>query len=171
MLTLKTHYFRGDSISADLNQAGNEGGSIPFPIHSPRWSESTAEELMGTFQTGREGLKEGEISQRLKEFGPNQLPTKHRALYLKFLIQFRNMFNVLLILAAVLSFLVGFASNDQSSVVMGAIILMVVLISILFSLVQERRAERTMEAIRELVPQARPTLIETIGKFIIMGDA
>ena len=96
----------------------------------------------------------------MADFGPNQLPARQRKLYLKFLVQFRNLFNILLILAAALSFLVGFASNDPSSVVMGAVILMVVLISILFSLVQERRAERTMEAIRELVPQSTKVVRE-----------
>jgi magnesium-transporting ATPase (P-type) len=135
-------------------QAGQENGVIPFPVRIPYWTESTIEEVMESLHTGRGGLTEDEIKVRIKEFGPNQLPIKRRAVYLKFIVQFRNLFNILLILAAILSFIEGFASGDQSSVDLGAVILMVVLISIVFSLVQERRAERTMQAIRELVPQS-----------------
>ncbi|HEY3420277.1 MAG TPA: cation-transporting P-type ATPase [Methanomassiliicoccales archaeon] len=137
----------------DSDYGEREGGTGPFPPLDPKWSEEDIEEIMGAFNTTREGLREEEIGRRLKEHGPNQLPTKHRAIYQKFLIQFRNLFNILLILAAILSFIVGYVSDDQSSIFMGAVILMVVLISILFSLIQERRAERTMDAIRELVPQ------------------
>jgi P-type Ca2+ transporter type 2C len=130
---------------------------------------------MESLRTGREGLEQNEIGVRMKEFGPNRLPVKQKAIYLKFLIQFRNLFNILLILAAALSFVEGLASPDQNSVNLGTVILMVVLISIGFSLVQERRAERTMEAIRELVPQStkairegKETQIPVIG--VVPGD-
>ncbi|MGD0818639.1 MAG: cation-transporting P-type ATPase [Methanomassiliicoccales archaeon] len=153
-------------MSVDPIKVGIVEGSIPFPVYSPYWAESTIDEVIGSLQTGKDGLKERQINERMKEFGPNQLPIKHRAVYLKFLIQFRNLFNILLILAAVLSFAVGFVSNDQSSVDMGAVILLVVLISILFSLVQEKRAERTMQAIRELVPQSTKVIREGVEKQI-----
>ena len=116
------------------------------------WSVQTAEALMAHMGTGRSGLSTKEAAERLRRHGPNQLPERRSKLYVKFLVQFRNLFNLLLIMAALLSFVSGWISNDPGSYDVGAVILIIVLVSICFSILQERRAESTMQAIRELIP-------------------
>jgi magnesium-transporting ATPase (P-type) len=117
------------------------------------WARCPLEELYSELKTGHNGLSNDEVDRRLGEYGPNILPEpKHVALSRKAIAQFKNLFNVLLFLAALLSFIIGWTSNDVSSVQMGFAILGVVVLSVLFSLFQERRAERAVEALRELVP-------------------
>lgn len=110
--------------------------------------------LFENLRTGPEGLSNELARRRLKEHGPNILPeAKKQPLARKAAVQFKNLFNVLLIVAAILSFITGFSSNDVSSIEMGVAIIFVVVVSVLFSLFQEHRAERAIEALRLLVPE------------------
>jgi Ca2+-transporting ATPase len=115
-------------------------------------AECPLEHLYTNLGTSQEGLTAADAAKRLEKHGLNVLPEKKKLLSQSILIQFRNLFNVLLILASILSFISGITSNDIGSINMGIVILAVVLVSVLFALFQERRAERAVEAIRELVP-------------------
>jgi Ca2+-transporting ATPase len=114
--------------------------------------ECPLEHLYGRLKTGPEGLTSSEAAERLRQSGMNVLPEKEKHRLQSILVQFKNMFNVLLIVAAILSFISGFTSNDIGSINMGIVILVVVLISVIFSLFQEYRAEKAVEAIKELIP-------------------
>ncbi len=102
--------------------------------------------------TDLEGLSSAEATARVQEYGRNVLPERKRRFSQNVIVQFRNLFNVLLIVAAILSFVSGFSTNDSSSINMGIVILAVVIVSVVFSLFQEYRAERAVKAIKELIP-------------------
>ncbi|HVG36373.1 MAG TPA: cation-transporting P-type ATPase, partial [Thermoplasmata archaeon] len=103
--------------------------------------------------TGPEGLSASDADSRLREFGPNELPSARKPGVLdKISIQLRNLFNVLLLVASALSFVTGLVYGDSGSVQMGFAILGVVLFNIAFSILQERRAEKAVEALRRLIP-------------------
>jgi Ca2+-transporting ATPase len=114
--------------------------------------ECPLEHLYERLKTGPEGLTSSEAADRLRLSGANVLPEKQKHRLQSILVQFKNLFNVLLIVAALLSFISGVTSNDQGSINMGVVILIVVVISVVFSLFQEYRAEKAVEAIRELIP-------------------
>jgi Ca2+-transporting ATPase len=100
-----------------------------------------------------EGLSSTQAQIRLQESGPNVLPTAKRiSIFGKFLIQFKNLFNVVLLVASALSFFSGWVYNDPGSFQMGLAILGVVLANAFFSVVQEFRAEKAVQAISKLVP-------------------
>lgn len=129
---------------------------------NPKPSDSSAKSLLTCpleefyikLSTSIEGISQEEAGQRLKKYGPNVLFDKKKHVLLKkILVQLRNLFNVLLIIAAILSFITGMTAHDSGSMQMGYAILAVVVISVIFSIFQERRAERAVEAIRQLVPQ------------------
>ncbi len=102
---------------------------------------------MGELGSGPDGLSTVDAARRLDQHGFNVLPEPKKVpLSRKALAQFKNLFNVLLIVAALLSF----ATNSPQ---MGFAILGVVVVAVLFSLFQEHRAERAVEALRELVPE------------------
>ena len=112
------------------------------------------EQLEATLATSPEGLTTGEVAIRLRKYGPNLLPEQAKLhLYKKVLDQFKNLFNVLLLVAAALSFVSGAMANDVTSYHMGFAILGVVLLSVFFSIFQERRAEKAVDAIKDLVPR------------------
>ena len=112
-----------------------------------RWASIPLDDLYRELGSGPDGLSTVDAARRLDERGLNVLPAAKKVpLSRKAFAQVRNLFNVLLIFAALLSFL-------TSSPQMGFAILAVVLVAVLFSLFQERRAERAVEALQELVPE------------------
>lgn len=128
-----------------------ESSGIPTDIEAS--ARRPLDELLAQLRSSKDGLAADDALRRMGEHGPNVLPEPKRiTLTRKALAQFRNLFNVLLIIAALLSFATGWASHDTGSVQLGFAIMGVVVLSILFSLFQERRAERAVEALRELVP-------------------
>jgi Ca2+-transporting ATPase len=118
-----------------------------------KWVGCSIEQLFTNLNTSATGLSSSEVDQRLQHYGFNILPEKKKhSLYKKLVIQFKNLFNVLLLIAALLSFITGWSANDTGSIQMGLAILGVVFLSVLFNLFQEHRAERAVEAICNLVP-------------------
>ena len=126
--------------------------------------------------TSPAGLSSEEAKLRLGKFGPNVLPSaKKPNVAEKFLTQFKNLFNVLLVVASLLSFLSGWAYNDSGSVQMGLAIFCVVILNSVFSVAQEYRAEKTVQAISRLVPTKAKVmrdgqLRETNVAEIVPGD-
>jgi magnesium-transporting ATPase (P-type) len=124
------------------------------PIDIKKLARYPADRLLAELGTTPEGLSSPVAKKRLENAGPNILPEATKIpLSRKAISQFKNLFNVLLVVAAVLSFITGWTSHDLSSVHMGIAILIVVVVSALFSLFQEHRAERAIEALRQLVPE------------------
>jgi magnesium-transporting ATPase (P-type) len=108
------------------------------------------EDLFKEYQTRPEGLSDEEVKHRLRETGLNVIPkSKKVSLGRKILLQFSNMFNLLLLVASLLSFLSGFTFHDPTSFQMGFAIIIVIVLSIIFSLFQEYRAEKAVQVIKK----------------------
>jgi Ca2+-transporting ATPase len=129
------------------------------------------EQLEAKLATSPEGLTSEEACARLKSCGPNLLPAQAKLrLYKKVLEQFRNLFNVLLLIAAGLSFFSGVTADDVTSYQMGFAIVGVVLLSVFFSIFQERRAEKAVDAIKDLVPRNAKVLRDGQIKHVPVAD-
>jgi len=98
------------------------------------------------------GLDDGEAANRLKTYGPNQLPRgKKRGPLMRFLSQFNNIL-VYVLLGA------GFAKLMLSLWVDAAIIFAVIALNALLGFIQEGRAEKALDSIRNMLSaQARTT--------------
>jgi P-type Ca2+ transporter type 2C len=105
------------------------------------------EEVFVDLTTSEQGLTSTEAKLRLKKYGYNQLVEKRQATFLsKFIHHLRDLFGILLFVAAVLSFASG-------SFELGVIILAVVFVNIFVSMFQESRAEKAMETLKSWMPQ------------------
>ncbi len=145
--------------------------NIPCDPDIKKWVSCSIEQLYSNLKTSATGLSDNEVTQRLQQYGYNILPEKKKhSLYRKLAIQFKNLFNVLLIIAALLSFITGWSANDIGSFQMGFAIIGVVILSVLFNLFQEHRAERAVEAIRSLVPMNTRVIRDSQTKQIPMKD-
>ncbi|MFW9972178.1 MAG: cation-translocating P-type ATPase, partial [Candidatus Odinarchaeota archaeon] len=114
---------------------------------------SEISDVFRELQVEEDGLQSDEVNKRIQYFGVNLIPgIKARPLYKKFIEQFRNLFNILLLIAGLLSIISGEIYNDQSSINMGFIIFGVVILSVFFSLFQEYRAEKAVKELRILIP-------------------
>ncbi len=114
-----------------------------------RFHAIEAEETLAELETDAEGLSAEEAGKRLDRYGPNQLPEAHRrGPLMRFLAQFHNVLIYVLLVASVVTALLGHWIDT-------AVILAVVLINAIIGYVQEGRAEAAMAAIRDmLAPRA-----------------
>jgi Ca2+-transporting ATPase len=113
------------------------------------WHSMTADEAINRLGSRPEGLSSEEAARRLQECGPNQMESlsKPSPIYI-FMKQFKEYLTLVLIFAALISYLVG---ETHNAYVIFGIVLLVALIGFF----QEYKAERSMEALREMVsPEA-----------------
>ncbi len=109
------------------------------------WHTQEADETLAQFDTPVDtGLSSQEAAKRIEQYGPNQLAEAPPTTIWQMLWeQFNNFVVILLIVAAVISALLG------DYVEAGAIFAIVVLNAVL-GIVQERRAEKALAALQEL---------------------
>ena len=103
------------------------------------------EEVLSALETGSEGLSEEKVRRRLEKHGPNRLPEQERPSALRrFARQFNNLLIHILLVAAVLTALLGEWVDT-------AVIVAVVIITAAIGFIQEGKAERAMESIRGML--------------------
>jgi P-type Ca2+ transporter type 2C len=109
------------------------------------WHTLNKEEVLTTLNTSAKGLTDGEAAHRLNRYGPNRLLEKQRKSPLLMLFQqFTETMVLILIAAAVLSFLLG--KNTEGIAIMAIVLLFGVL-----GFFQEYRAEKAMAALKRMV--------------------
>lgn len=105
----------------------------------------SVDDVLASLGSSRSGLTGDQAERFLKLYGHNVVVRKKRATALvRLLLQFRNPLVIILLLASVISVLVGQILN-------AAIIVVIVSISIVLMFVQESRAEKAAEELRERV--------------------
>jgi Ca2+-transporting ATPase len=122
------------------------------------------EEVLNTLKTSPEGLSQEEAERRLKEYGFNELKERKKVTLWKiFFGQFKDIFILLLIAAAIFSAVIGyyesitekaqeFMEAYADTITIGAIVFLVALTGF----IQEYRAEKALEALKKLAaPKAR----------------
>ncbi len=107
------------------------------------------------------GLDAAEADRRRARVGPNTLPEAHRrSIATELATQFANMFVVVLVVAAGLTFLTYFLSTprDSANLELAFAIVLVVVLNALIGFAQEHAAERTAEALQAMVPHTARVL-------------
>jgi Ca2+-transporting ATPase len=128
--------------------------------------------------TSPRGLSAEEAVQRLETQGPNVLPrAKRRPLAFRFFQQFTDLFAVMLIVAAGLTFLAYLVQSphDVGNLQLAIAILCVVLLNAVIGFFQEYSAERTAEALQAMVPKVARVIrggerIEVPAEELVPGD-
>jgi Ca2+-transporting ATPase len=130
------------------------------------WHSLEVEEALQRLNTDKKrGLTSDEASHRLEKFGPNVLQEEGRRRVLQLVVdQFKDAFVIMLLIAAVLSYVVGQTRGEgvEDAILIGII----VALSAVIGFVQEYRSEKALEAMRKLTaPTAR--LIRDGGEVIV----
>jgi Ca2+-transporting ATPase len=108
------------------------------------WHSLSAEAVLEHFKVREQGLSSPEATDRLARYGHNQLTEAPRPGFMKLLWeQFNNFIVILLIVAAVISALLG-EWIDASA------ILAIVVLNAVLGIIQERRAEEALAALQKL---------------------
>lgn len=103
-----------------------------------------------------EGLSSKEAGQRLNKYGFNRLESKkNKSLWKKFLEQISNFMVIVLLFAALISYIVA-TINHESDIFDPIMILIIVIINSIIGIIQESKAEKAIEALQKLSsPTAR----------------
>ena len=133
------------------------------------WHSLTEEETTHQLQSTPTGLSASEAVRRLEQYGPNELQAAGKIRPLDILIeQFKNIFVVILLVATVISVLLGHGIESLA-------IAVIVLFAVLLGFVQEYRAERAIEALREMAAPTATVLrdgreVEITARNLVPGD-
>ena len=101
----------------------------------------------------KNGLKNSELSSRYEKYGYNELKAKKKkGLLVKFLEQFKDFMIIILIIAAVVSGIVGIQEGD--GITDTIIILIVVVLNAIIGVAQESKAEKSLEALQKMSSHA-----------------
>lgn len=109
------------------------------------WHNQEASETLSLLDSSRNGLSQVEAQRRLAEYGPNELEKEEKiSPFALFIDQFKNILIVILLIAIVLSALIG-------ELIDAGIIAAIVIFCAVLGFTQEYRAERALEALKKML--------------------
>ena len=131
-------------------------------------------EVLEKLKSNENGLTEEEVLKRLREDGPNKLKEKKQASQIvKFLSQFKNLMILVLLIAALVSFIISYINKE--SYLDSIIILLIVFINAILGYLEERKADEAIESLKKMqttkVKVRRNGLISYINsEELVRGD-
>lgn len=133
------------------------------------WFNLSAKEAAKQLETDLEkGLSSEEVSKRYEKYGRNELKAKpKKSLLVKFLEQFKDFMIIVLIIAAVVSGIVGVQQGE--GITDTIIILIVVVVNAIIGVAQENKAEKSLEALQKLSSHVAKVMRD--GKLIVVQSA
>ena len=127
--------------------------------------KQTLEKVNANVETG---LSQEEVDKRTEKYGKNKLKEKpKKPLIVKFLEQFKDFMIIVLIIAAIVSGIVGVQQGEGMSDTF--IILIVVIVNAIIGVAQENKAEKSLEALQKL--SSHVTKVIRDGKMIVIQSA
>lgn len=134
-------------------------------ILSIPWFSKEKDEVVHNLGSSLEGLTLDKVKQKRQEYGYNELRERERkSSFQVFLSQFKNTFSVMLIIAIIISVLLGWyeaqtlhdSRLDIETFIDGIAIGSIVILNSVIGFVQEYRSEKAIEALKKLTnPTAR----------------
>lgn len=139
------------------------------------WFSKSVDEVKKELLTDLEkGLTDEQISKQREKFGENELKAqKKKSLFVKFLEQFKDFMIIVLIIAAIISGVVGYMQGE--GITDSIIILIVVIVNAIIGVAQEAKAEKSLEALQKLSSHSAKVMRNGIltvvpSKELVPGD-
>ena len=129
----------------------------------------TKEAVMSELRTGENGLTEAQVQKNLRTYGKNELTEgKKKSPFMLFLEQYKDFLVIILIVAAIIS---GILGDIESAIV----IFVIITINAVLGTVQHIKAEQSLDSLKEMsAPEAkviREGDIKVVsGKDVTVGD-
>ena len=130
------------------------------------WYNKSIEETEKELETNiKSGLTQNQVQEKQTKYGFNELTAKKKkSLIVKFLEQFKDFMIIVLIIAAIVSGVIGIAEGEGSTDTI--IILIVVIVNAIIGVAQENKAEKSLEALQKLSSHASKVIRD--GKLIVI---
>ena len=139
------------------------------------WYNQSTEEVEKNLGSNQNiGLTTKQVEEKRKQYGYNELAKeKKKSIFAKFLEQFKDFMIIVLIIAAIVSGIVGYI--DGEGITDSIIILIVVIINAIIGVVQENKAEKSLEALQKLSSYAAKVIrngkVEVVpARDLVPGD-
>ena len=116
------------------------------------------EELLKSLSTSAEkGLSSGQVAGLQNQYGPNKLKEKKKKTnFQRFLEQFKDVMIIILLIAAVVSFVIACVEGDPMEFFEPVLILLIVILNAFMGMIQESKAEKALDALKNMsAPHAR----------------
>ena len=116
------------------------------------------EDILNHFNTTEaEGLSSDKVEELRNTFGENRLKEKKKkSTFARFLDQFRDVMILILIGAAIISFIVACVERNPKEFFEPALILLIVVLNAVMGVMQESKAEKALDALKNMsAPHAR----------------
>ncbi len=120
-------------------------------------SQSKDELLKNLSTSVQTGLSSERVSEFAAKFGPNKLNEKKKKTNLqRFLEQFKDVMIIILLIAAMISFVIACIEGDPMEFFEPVLILLIVILNAIMGMVQESKAEKALDALKNMsAPHAR----------------
>jgi Ca2+-transporting ATPase len=134
-----------------------------------KWFNLSVKETVTKLETDtQKGLSSSEVSKRYETYGKNELKAKpKKSLLTKFLEQFKDFMIIVLIIAAIISGIVGVKQGEGMADTF--IILIVVVVNAIIGVAQENKAEKSLEALQKLSSHIAKVIRD--GKLTVVQSA
>lgn len=105
----------------------------------------------------QKGLSQNEALARIEKYGENKLKEKKKkSMLARFFEQFKDVMIIILIIAAVISFVIACVEKDPMEFFEPGLILLIVVLNAMMGVVQESKAEKALDALKNMsAPHAR----------------
>ena len=139
--------------------------------------DQSKENVLSNLNSNRtSGLTHSEVEKRTQEYGENKMREKAKKSTLsRFLDQFKDTMILILLAAAVVSFVVAIMEQDAGELFEPLLIVLIVVINAVLGVMQESKAEKALEALKNMsAPHARvlrdgkEEMIDAVG--LVPGD-
>ncbi len=130
------------------------------------------EEVVSHFETDlTKGLTETKALELLQQNGPNKLKEKKKkSLAMRFLEQFKDVMIIILIIAAIVSFVIVCVEQNWGELFEPALIFAIVILNAVMGVAQESKAEKALDALKNMsAPHAR-VIRDGVEKIINASD-
>ena len=134
-----------------------------------KWYNLTIDDTLKNLEVDSNGgLSEDEVQKRYEKYGRNELKAKpKKSLVQKFIDQFKDFMIIVLIIAAIVSGIVGIQQGEGMADTF--IILIVTIVNAIIGVAQENKAEKSLEALQKLSSHVAKVVRD--GKLMVVQSA
>ena len=107
-------------------------------------------EIYNKFHSSRNGLSSNQANLNKQEFGSNEAEkAKNVSFFKKFLLQFKNIMIIILLISAIISCSTAIFENELESLFEGILIFAIVIVNAIVGVIQEQKAENALQALKK----------------------
>ncbi len=111
----------------------------------------TLESLFAQLQTNEKGLTAAQVLEKKEKYGENRLrEKKKKTLISRFFDQFKDVMILILIAAALVSFIIACSEGELKEFFEPVLILLIVILNAVMGVLQENKAEKALDALKKM---------------------